>query len=793
MLTTPIRILASVAAFLFSVFGLNPLLVQAAEIEIDFNRDIRPILSDRCFHCHGPDETHREAELRFDVEDSAKKDRDGYAAIVPGSARKSEAFQRITSDDADLKMPPHDTAEPLTQKEVELIRIWIEQGAKYEQHWAYRPLKRPDVPAVQMSNWPVNAIDRFILARLESKKILPSPAADATTLIRRLSFDLTGLPPSYADVEMYRQSPTSETYEKLVDQYLASHHFGERLAVYWLDLVRYADTVGYHGDQDHSISPYRDYVIRAFNGNMPFDQFTIEQLAGDLLPDPTKWQKVATGYNRLLQTTHEGGAQDKEYLAKYAADRVRNVSGVWLGATMGCAECHNHKFDPYTMEDFYSMQSFFADIQEQGAYNAPNSLPTRRSPEMLVVPDELQPRLDVVEESLKEFASRMPSFRSPVRAAMLVQLKEEANSIRSQGRLSMVTVSVTPRPIRILARGDWMDTSGKVVSPSVPKFLPQLSTKDRATRLDLAKWIADESNPLTARVFVNRLWKLYFGKGLSSRLEDLGAQGSPPILPQLLDWLAVEFRDSDWDTKRTIKTIVMSRTYQQASRPRADLAERDPSNKLYARQSSFRLDAEFIRDNALKVSGLLAEKVGGKPAKPYQPAGYYQHLNFPQRTYKPDANANQYRRGVYMHWQRMFLHPMLKAFDAPTREECTAERPVSNTPLAALVLLNDPTYVEASRAFAERMLIEGGKSDTDRIVWSWKTVLSRDPNLQECELLAAVLQQERESFANNPEQATKFLSVGLRPLPDELNASELAAWTSVARVILNLNETITRN
>ena len=724
----------------------------AAADTLRFNRDIRPILSGKCFSCHGPDANHREADLRFDNREGALADLGGYAAVVPGSPEKSELLARIHTDDADDLMPPPKTGKPLTDAEKQLLRDWIAQGAEYEQHWAYLPAKRPALPKVGNRAWPSGAIDHFILARLENENSAPSAQADHATLVRRLHFDLTGLPPSPRLAK--RLAKASENYLTIVDELLAAPQFGERLASYWLDLVRYADTVGYHGDQDHAITPYRDWVIKAFNDNLPFDRFTAAQLAGDLLPDSTVNDKIASGYNRLLQTSHEGGVQQKEYLAKYSADRVRNLSNAWLGATMGCSECHDHKFDPFTQRDFYSMAAYFADVDDLQTFRGSNSLPTTRNPEMKVV--------------------------SPL-------------DVTGQETRTMVTGRVKPRTIRVLSRGNWMDGSGETVLPTTPHFLPTLETKERATRLDLANWLTRPENPLTARVFVNRLWYLFFGNGLSRTLDDTGSQGEWPTHPELLDWLAVEFIESGWDIKHLVRLIVTSSAYRQSSLVNADAVERDPTNRLLARQGRFRFPAETIRDNALAIGGLLNGEMGGAVSRPYQPAGYYAPLNFPKRTYQPDADASQHRRGVYMHWQRQFLHPMLRAFDAPTREECTAQRPVSNTPLAALTLMNDPTFVEAAKGFAVRILTEGGTTQTERLTWAWQTAVARTPTVDELTVANKFVQQALDRYANDAKAAEKLISVGLSTPPSHLSHNELAGWANVALALLNLSEAITRN
>jgi cytochrome c553 len=816
--------------------------------KVEFNRDIRPILSDKCFFCHGPDANHREADLRFDVEEVAKADRDGRRAIVAGQPEASELVRRITSGDESERMPPQESGKELAAEQIELLLRWIDQGAEYQPHWSYIPPRRPPVPAATgatasatqgrsrendppsrrssgtSDEWPVNAIDGFILACLEAEGLTPAPEADPVTLVRRLYFDLTGLPPPRAEVDAFVHDDQPQAYERLVDRLLESPHYGERMAMYWLDLVRYANTVGYHGDQEHAISPYRDWVIKAFNDNLPFDQFTVEQLAGDLLPDATVDQQIASGYNRLLQTSHEGGVQVKEYLSKYDADRVRNLGGVWMGATTGCVQCHDHKFDPYTQRDFYSLAAFFADIDELRTFKGGDTSPTKREPELEVLSPLVREEIARLEAQLNALdpasGGREPAEPAPGRTPgsdpdapsvrvtspeEIAALRARIEGLRGRKQRTMITKSVEPRTIRVLARGDWMDESGDVVEPAVPQFLGAMDTGGRrATRLDLARWLTSKEHPQTARVFVNRLWYVFFGGGLSKSLDDNGAQGEWPTHPELLDWLAVEFRegaegreqgaeDGAWDVKHMVKLLVMSRTYRQSSLETPELRERDTENRLFARQGRWRLPAEMIRDNALAVSGLLVDRLGGGVSRPYQPAGYYQHLNFPKRDYKADADENQYRRGVYVHWQRIFLHPMLKAFDATSREECTAQRPISNTPLAALVLLNDPTFVESARVFAVRVMREGGETRDERIRWAWREAVSREASEGEVASLAKLYAESLGEYRNDPAAAEKVLSVGLAVRDGVADVAELAAWTSVARAVFNVSEFIGRN
>lgn len=1024
-----------------------------ADRAIEFNRDIRSILSENCFACHGPDKSHRKADLRLDVRDAALE----KGAIVPGKPEESELIARVFSDASDEVMPPPQAHKTLTAAQKELLRRWVEAGAEYQPHWAYVTPRRPQLPVVKQKSWVRDPIDAFILNHLESKQVAPSPEADRRSLLRRLSLDLTGLPPTPDEVEAFVADPDPKAYERRVDRLLQSPHYGERMAVPWLDLVRFSDTVGYHGDQNQRIFPYRDYVIDSFNRNTPFDRFTIEQLAGDLLPNPTPEQLVATGFNRLNMMTREGGAQPNEYLAKYAADRVRTVAITWLGSTMGCAECHDHKFDPFTAKDFYSLGAFFADVKQWGVYSdygyTPNpelkgwtndhpfppeievvshylvrrrerllqridqvvagttatlaAAPDRRhrfedwqkqslrfleqaptgwvvlapsgviGPEVL--PDESvllrepakerdrepQPKANAKTKSLKtaskfrwkpgsgwaaslrlealphpshggsivrggaesttiqveawikaassgklsplamgyaeadhkeeRYSNGAPvlgvkagwktsgrdrkapqtsvwRFERPVRLAdgdelvvsvksdnvgrirlavspfavdrptetdigkALVSalrtgpkarnsaqadllasayltgtgwapaalaevngLKREIEECRDGRAFSMITQAQQPRTMRVLPRGNWLDESGEVVTPSVPGFLPQPANPEgrRLNRLDLARWITAPENPLTARVFVNRLWKQLFGVGISSVMEDVGAQGEWPVHPELLDWLAVEFRESGWDVKHVVKLMVMSATYRQESRPRPELAERDPDNRWLAFLSPRRLEAEFVRDNALAVAGLLnLDDVGGPSVHPYQPEGYYANLQFPDRVYAADRDARQYRRGLYTHWQRTFLHPMLANFDAPSREECTATRPVANTPQQALTLLNDPTFVESARVLAATILAESPSAadaaDETRLDGLFRKILARPPHERETKSLHAFLASQRRLYNGRPEDAKALVRIGNAPIAQGLDACELAAWTSVCRVVLNLNETITR-
>lgn len=982
----------------------------AAERPVSFNRDIKPIVAGKCYACHGPDAKERQGDLRLDQADAAhasgalKADSDGVVAILA----------RVTSSDPEMRMPPAASKKPaLSPEEVALIKRWVDEGAKYDAHWAFVPPVKLALPEVKDAAWSASAIDRFIAATHAEQGLGGSAEADKRTLIRRLYIDLIGLPPTPEEVAAFEQDNSPEAYEKVVDRLLESKHYGERMAIYWLDVVRYADSAGYHSDNERNVTPYRDYVIRSFNDNLRIDQFFREQLAGDLLPDPTVWQKVASAYNRLLQTTEEGGAQPKEYMAKYAADRARNFGSVFLALTTGCCECHDHKFDPLTARDFYSLEAFFADVQEaavgrrepgipviseeqaaelaklevalqeatqqldaaataaadtsaevattkwlpakidsatvqgtsklttldDGSLKSEGAVAAKETYEVLL--SELPPSLTgvrlealtddtlpakgpgtasngnyvltefkvtlvssdgkeldlklekaVADHSQKDFDiagaldknpangwAALPevgkpheavfqlakpqeikterikvtlAFQSPHaqhnigrfrltltgdakpadnwvsgdlvkllatpakdrtpeqtqslvayyrdRAAQTLPQREKLQQVTAQKQQleasapkCIVSVSGPSRTIRILPRGNWLDESGEVVPPATPSFLGNFDVKDRRpTRLDLAEWVVSAENPLPARVFVNRVWKLLFGRGITKAAEDFGTQGDYPSHPELLDHLAVDFRESGWDMKRLVKQIVLSRTYRQSSLASPELREKDPANVYLARQSRFRYEAEVVRDNALAVSGLLVPKIGGPSVHPYQPAGYWAYLNFPVREWQNSTGDGLYRRGLYTHWQRSFLHPSLVAFDAPSREECTVDRPRSNTPLQALVLLNDPTYVEAARALASKA-IPAANDTPGRLEYLYRQALQRSPRDGEIKALAALCDKHLKEYQAEAKAAAELMTVGAFKAPDDLDAAELAAWTSVARVVLNLHEGITRN
>lgn len=837
------------ARFVLASLCLAAPLASAAD-PVEFNRDIRPILSDNCFSCHGNDASHRKAKLRLDIREEALK----KEAFVPGKAEASELVKRLFLTDPDEMMPPPESHKKLTPEQKELLKRWVAEGAKYQNHWSYEAPSKAAVPSTD------KAIDTLIAARLKTKGVAPAAEADRRTLARRLHADLLGLPPTPEEVDAFVKDTAPDAYAKLVDRLLASPHYGERMAIGWLDVVRFADTIGYHSDTARNVWPYRDYVIRSFNQNKPFDRFTLEQVAGDLLPDSDQEAKVGSGFNRLLLTTEEGGAQPKDYQQRMLNDRVRAVGAAWLGQTTGCAQCHDHKFDPFTQRDFFTLGAFFADIHEPDIGRREEGMlistpeQVKRLAELTTEIAQAKKTLDVAlasltvaiaawEQELAEEGKPAPAAektkakakRKDVDAKLAAQaapilkkpadkrsaaeknilrdyylsqhpeaLKAERNAVvqtqkthdafRAAIPKSLVTYkAATARTVRILPRGNWMDESGEIVKAALPHYLPQPKYEGRVPdRLDLAKWLVARENPLTARVVMNRLWAQFFGIALSKNPGDLGAQGELPPNQALLDWLAVEFVDAKWDLKHMVRLIVNSQAYRRSSVATPAQTTADPYNRELARQSPYRLDAELVRDNALAIAGLLAPKIGGPSVKPYQPDRYWENLNFPVREYTADKDDSQYRRGLYVWWQRSFLHPSMLAFDAPSREEACTDRTRSNIPQQALVMLNDPTYVEASRAFAARVLAENGGDDA-RLTWAWRRALQRNPDAKELGTLRKVLTERRAAYKADPAAAKELLKVGFTPPPAQADPAELAAWTHVTRVILNLHETLTRD
>ena len=1017
---------------------------------VQYNRDVRPILSDKCFHCHGPDAAARQADLRLDQRDDVLADRDGHRAIVPGEVANSELIRRVLSKDDDERMPPG-SGVALTVEEIDVLRLWIQSGAEYQRHWSFIPPERPPLPNVGDQSWPKNEIDRFVLAKLDREGLKPSREATAATLIRRISLDLTGLPPTVAEVGEFEQAwklDSDAALASLINWLLKSPRYGEHMAVSWLDAARYADTNGYFTDNDRTMWPWRDWVINAFNRNMPFDQFTIEQLAGDLLPGSTIDQKIATGFNRNHMVNNETGIIEEEFRVEYVVDRADTTATVWMGLTVGCARCHDHKYDPISQKDFYRFFAFFNNVPEQGlSGSGGNSAPILKVPS-----GEIQSRLDVARRSLAAVERESPVAQKkleaaqveweataierlprPVEAGLVTHLPLEGDSQRSMrtgsatfvdgllgnaaklngdgcvsvsgvadfdlddafsvgawvraenagcvfskmddahemrgfditlrkgkaivnlvhgwnrnairvatkssiptrqwqhltmtydgsGKAEGVTVYVDgvpqpveiihdsltgtirnseplrigrrqasasleglvddvrvydrrlsaeevselvssqlirgvlskapekrseslnrklrawfishiaderlvevttkldrlhkeasvlakllpttmvmqesekPRPAFVLVRGEY-DQPGDAITAS---FL-SLSSDDESSdsgdeatlnRLDLAKWLVDSGHPLTARVTVNRLWQQLFGVGLVKTVDDFGTQGDWPSHPKLLDWLAVELIESGWDIQRMLRLIVSSATYRQTSNALPESYASDPENRLLARGPRFRMRAEMLRDNSLAIGGLLVEKVGGPSVKPYQPVGLWKAVTYDGASeYVPDKGESLYRRSLYSFWKRQSPPPNMLVFDAPTRETCTAQRSQTNTPLQALALLNDPTYVEAARKLAERMMVLSDVDDSGRVAFAFRAATARRPTADEVGILLDVFEVQKAEYLKNPDDAERLLTVGDSKRNQSLNAAALAAWTTVASIILTLDETITK-
>ncbi|MBI1915380.1 MAG: DUF1553 domain-containing protein [Planctomycetes bacterium] len=1061
----------SITGVVFRAFSLPALLVATlvaaptlsradapTRPQVEFNRDIRPILSDTCFACHGPDKAKRKADLRLDTEDGAFADRGGYRPLVPGKPEQSELYQRITAALPSERMPPARSGRKLTTKQIELIRHWIEQGAKWQKHWAFLPPRREPLAKVRNTTWGRNGIDAWVLERLEREGLSPSPEADRATLIRRVTLDLTGLPPTPAEVDAFLADRSPGAYEKVVDRLLASPRYGERMAVLWLDAARYADSNGYQSDGERIMWRWRDWVLDAFNANMPFDQFTIEQLAGDLLPRPTLEQRIATGFNRNHRGNAEGGIIPEEYAVEYVVDRVDTTATVWLGVTLGCARCHSHKYDPFTQKEYYQLFAFFNNVPERGkAIKYGNSPPMIKSPtraqqeqlrhlddrlrsaeqaweglraetdraqsewekglpsspavrwtfskgllarypldgdmtdatghgrpgkveggaacfvpgrvgraadfdgkrfvnagdvgnfgfydkfslsawiqprggEGVIVsraedsdrghgyalqlaggrlqlnlvqrwlddalrvetlrrlqpgrwhhvvatydgsrvasgvrlyvdgrPEQLKVNLDdlnqtfdtkeplrigggggpanrfrgaladvrvwdrclsadeaelvATPDAIADILAIAPAKRTPPQARKLracyldhparqhlreawwkvLALREERARLFESFPTTMVMVELPkPRDAHLLIRGQY-DRPGEKVTPNVPAILPPLlerrgvSPPVRPDRLALARWLVNGANPLTGRVVVNRYWQMFFGTGLVKTAEDFGLQGESPSHPELLDWLATEFVRVGWDVKAMHRLIVTSATYRQSARVSAELIRRDPSNRLLARGPRLRLSAEMLRDQALFVSGLLAERVGGPSVKPYQPKGLWEELA--SIPYKQDQGESLYRRSLYTFWKRTVAPPSMMTFDATAREACTVNRSRTNTPLQALTLMNDVTFVEASRSLAERILREGGATPGERLAWAFRVATSRPPRPAELAVLRAGLDYHRAHYRQDRAAATELVRQGESKPDSRLDVGELAAYTTVMGLILNLDEVLSR-
>lgn len=1011
----------------------------SGEEPIDFGREVLPLLSDNCFQCHGPDQANRQANLRLDIEEGAFAELDsGETAVVAGDLDASALIARITSSDESIRMPPPDSGKQLTAANIETLKRWVEQGAKWDQHWSFVTPVKPAVPPAIPGQTATNPVDHFVQRQLQRRQLTQEPEATRESLIRRVALDLTGLPPTVTEIDQFLSDNEPGAYERMVDRYLASQRYGEHMARIWLDAARYGDTHGLHLDNERSIWPYRDWVIQAFNENKPFDEFTIEQLAGDLLPEPSVSQRVATGFNRCNVTTSEGGSIDEEYYVRYAVDRVETTATVWLGLTAGCAACHDHKFDPLSQREFYQLFSYYFSLTERAmdgnALLPPPSLkvptatqqqqqqrlqedlaraaqaiedgfagiqyqdpladqplgplqqreivwiedalpagakPAGDGPELwkfVSAPDApvysgekstvrtasglsqhfftdatdklaigendrlfayvyLDPenppetiqlqfndgnwehrafwgadkahgagrknasnlpmgdlpeagkwiRLEVaaadvglksgaqlngwaftqvggtvywdrggiISTSLSDEQSRSlyaweqfrgqvkaPALPADVEKALDVELAQrDENQQRTIRRYFLEFVNpdskdrIAPlkqrhteiqnqlteldkqipatlvmqdraevRVAHILERGEY-DKKGEPVETGVPQWILPSSAELPKNRLGLAQWLVDPQHPLTSRVAVNRIWQQFFGIGLVRTSEDFGLQGERPTHPELLDWLAIEFIESGWNVKQFQKMLLMSATYRQDSRVQPAKLAADPENRYLSRGPRFRLDAEVIRDQALAVSGLLVPTIGGKSVKPYQPAGLWKPVGFGgsnTSVFKQDQGAALYRRSMYTFWKRTSPPPSMSAFDAPNRETCQVRRARTNTPLQALVLMNDVQFVEAARHFAERTVREGGEDDHAKLVWAFRSVTARQPTESELATIQRVLTMYREQFAKDQEAAAKLLKIGDSPRDENIAAVESAAWTMVTHLLLNLSEIVTK-
>jgi cytochrome c553 len=1061
MLFSPHRLKRALSLCLaaFSFAGLA-IVAEGASQTVNYDRDIRPIFSDTCFKCHGPDASKRKAKLRLDTKSGAYQEHDGHAAITPGDLSKSEAWRRMNAAGTDDLMPPKDSGLKLSDQQIRLLGQWIKEGAHYAEHWSFVPPVEAPLPTVRNAAWPRNAIDNFILERLESENLLPSPEADKATLIRRVTLDLTGLPPTPAEVSAFIADKNPGAYEKVVERLLNSPHYGERMALDWLDAARFADTHGYHIDSGRDMTHWREWVIDSFNANKPFDRFTVEQIAGDLLPNATTDQKIASGFNRNHMINFEGGAIPEEYHTAYLIDRVNTTSTVWLGLTIGCAQCHDHKFDPITQKDYYRLFAFFNNVPEKGLDgNKGNAEPVLSLPDAAqsATLRKLSDQIATAESKLKEvensmsaeqtkWEAQLPTAANSEPAGLLLRFAlngtldgqnaegakiegifqntnppvwtthsvekglelngqdksfvltrsqinfertnafsyggwvkqnnsgagailskmDDANAKRGfdlfvadgkvffhlihswpdhalrvatksklpkeewthvfatydgSGKASGVNIYLDgkdssvetlddslndtvrndapfnlgkrsdssplngsladvrvygralepkevaalaespslklaqipqgdrtesqrdelkkyfrdhhypafadakkaiekarkakadfeekipttmvmseldkPRDTFVLMRGQY-DKLGEKVTAGVPAALPPLPEGAPANRLGLAEWLVSPRHPLTARVIVNRYWQMYFGTGLVKTAEDFGSQGEWPSHPELLDWLAAEFIKSGWDIKHIQKLIVTSATYCQSSKTTPELEQKDPENRLLARGPRFRLQAEFVRDQALAISGLLNDQIGGKSVSPYQPPGLWEELmsredgkNWTAQTYTQSHGPDLYRRTMYTFWKRTSPPPTLSTFDAPDRETCTVRRQRTNTPLQALVLMNDPTYIEASRKLAERLMREA-KSDRSRLTLAYRLAMSRAPKDAEIKVLLNLYNAQLTAYRADTATAKKLMAVGESKTDDKLDSAELAAWTVVTSTILNLDETVTK-
>lgn len=740
--------------------------IAAIPDEVDYNFHIRPILSDKCFACHGPDANKRKEGLRLDTPEgalAALKDYDDRYVIVPGNSQASEVYARVSSTDTAEVMPPPSSNMKLTRREIQLIKKWIDQGAEFKPHWSFVPPQAISPPEVEEESWVVNEIDNFILHKMQSMGLSPNVKASKAQLIKRVSFDLTGLPPTLELQKLFLNDPSPEAYEKLVDELLASQHYGEKMAVHWLDAARYADSHGYQDDGLRTMWPWRDWVIHAFNQNYTYDKFLTWQLAGDLLPDQTMETVLATGFNRNHKITQEGGVIDEEYRIEYVTDRTNTFAKTFLGLTFECAKCHDHKFDPVSQQDYYSTFAFFNQVPEKGIFGTIDA--SFADPPNLKITDD-----DV--EKILGFINKKDT------AAVEVMVMKD---------------SLRLRETHILVRGNY-DAKGDTVYFDTPEAILKYDTlKFGKNRLGLAKWLLDPSHPLTSRVFVNRVWQEIFGRGIVKTSGDFGMQGALPTHTELLDWLAIDFMNNGWDIKRLVKMIVMSGTYTQSSKVDKNKLEKDPENIYLSRFNRMRLGAEMVRDHVLASSGLLNPEIGGPSVKPYQPEGIWEASTSGRgllQSYIQDHGDDLYRRGIYTFIKRTVPPPVMLMYDASNRDQCEVKRLNTNTPLQALVMLNDPTVLEAARVLSEKLITENTPVE-EKIGKAFQLILCRQIKEDEKVLLLTYFKGELDRYSGHPQQAEKFIAVGEFPQQKTGDNIQVAALMQVIHTIYNMEEAIT--
>ncbi len=758
-------ILASV--LLFPAFFSRDKAAELPDV-VDFNYHIKPIISDRCFKCHGPDKAKQEHELGLNTEagffKTLKEDSTRHI-VVPGNPAQSELYRRIMETDSEEMMPPPESNLTLTDFEKALIKKWIEQGAKYKQHWAFIPPTKPNLPKVKNKEWARNEIDLFILQKLENEGLKPNPETDRERLFRRASYDITGLPPSPALLDRFLADGAADAFEKMVDTLLAMPSYGEHQAVAWLDVARYADSHGYQDDSYRSQWPWRDWVIHAFNENLPYDQFVTWQLAGDLLPKATKAQILATGFCRNHKITQEGGVIEEEYRVEYIADKTNLFSTAFLGLTMECAKCHDHKYDPISQEEYYSTYAFFNQNSELGFYGDVSNVSIAEAPVMIPTKGELDSLLRFINHSQPD--------------SVVSMVMQESDTLHKT---------------YILKRGQY-DAHGKQVIFGTPKAVLPFSDEFDCNRLGLSDWLFDEKNPLAARVAVNRIWQQFFGVGLVKSAENFGSQGELPSHPELLDWLAVDFREHGWDVKRLVKEIVTSAAYRQSATTSPEKQEHDPENRLVSRGPRFRMTPEMIRDTWLVVSGLLDPMIGGASVRPYQPAGLWEETNAGDgrgslTKYVQDKDGKLYRRTMYTIFKRTLPHPFLTTFDASYRDVCAMKRQRTNTPLQALNLMNDPLMLEASRTLAQKLLKKEVASFPKRLAEAFRLVAARQPSQQELVVLEKHFTERKNELATKPDMAKLLLKVGESPVDETLDPVESAALMETLALVFNMDEVI---